>query len=55
MEPNITTVYQDTKLLGIKSAELLLKRINGEEITDINKQVVIETRLLKGQTVKALT
>jgi DNA-binding LacI/PurR family transcriptional regulator len=55
MEPNITTVYQDTKLLGIKSAELLLRRIRNEEIPDIQKQMVIETGLLRGQTVKDLT
>lgn len=55
MEPSITTVYQDTHLLGVNAAELLLKRINGEEISDIQRQVVVETRLLKGQTVKALT
>lgn len=53
-EPNLTTVFQNTKLLGISAAKLLIKRINSEEISEMQRQVVIETQLYKGQTVKCL-
>lgn len=53
-EPSLTTVYQNTELLGKCAAELLIKRINGSEIPDNQKQTVVETRLLAGQTVKNL-
>ncbi len=55
VEPNITTVFQNTKLLGISAAKLLIKRINREEISEMQRQIVIETQLYKGQTVKCLT
>ena len=51
----MTTVLQDTDAIGIKAAELLLSRIRGEEISEIRKHTLIETTLLKGQTVKRLT
>jgi len=55
LKPNITTVYQDAKLLGTSAANLLLKLIRGEEIPETQRQIVIETQLLKGQSVKDLT
>lgn len=54
-EPRLTTVLQDTDTIGIRSAELLLSRIRGEEITELRKHTLVETKLLKGQTVERLT
>lgn len=54
IEPSMTTVYQDTVSLGKSAAELLIKRISREEIPELNRHVVVETRLIKGQTVKSL-
>lgn len=54
-EPSLTTVYQNTVLLGESAAELLMKRIKGSDIPETQRQTVIETRLLTGQTVKKLT
>jgi DNA-binding LacI/PurR family transcriptional regulator len=53
--PELTTVFQNTELLGARSAELLLSRINNEEISELRKHTLVETKLLRGQTVKKLT
>lgn len=53
--PELTTVFQDTDILGVKAAELLLSRINNEDISEVRKHTLVETKLLKGQTVKKLT
>lgn len=55
VEPKLTTVFQNTKMLGINAADLLLKLINRESIPEMQRQIVVETKLLKGQTVKDLT
>ncbi len=54
-EPKLTTVSQNTDDIGRKSAELLFSRIRGEEISEIRKHTLIETQLIKGQTVARLT
>lgn len=54
-EPKLTTVLQDTDSIGIRAAELLLSRIRGEDISELRKHTLIETHLLKGQTVERLT
>lgn len=54
-EPALTTVSQDTEEIGRKAAGLLLSRINGEEISEIRKHTLVETELIKGQTVERLT
>lgn len=54
-EPNLTTVFQNTDEMGIKAAELLLSRIRNEEISEVRKHTLVETQLIRGQTVKKLT
>ncbi len=53
--PRLTTVHQNTEKIGRTAAEILLERINGKELTDQRKHALIETELIKGQTVARLT
>ena len=55
IEPKLTTVLQNTTELGRRAADLLLSRIKGEEISELKKHTLIETSLIKGQTVARLT
>ena len=55
IEPRLTTVLQNTDELGRKAAELLTDRIRGEDIPELRKHSLIETTLIKGQTVARLT
>jgi len=54
-EPRLTTVMQNTDEIGSKAAELLLSRIREEDISDLRKHTLIESTLIKGQTVERLT
>ncbi|MDO5559346.1 MAG: LacI family DNA-binding transcriptional regulator [Oscillospiraceae bacterium] len=53
--PNLVTVKQNAELVGKSAAELLIKRINGESVSEMHRQIVIETMLIKGQSVSELT
>ena len=55
IEPKLTTVSQNTAELGRRAADLLISRIKGEEISELKKHTLIETALIKGQTVARLT
>jgi LacI family transcriptional regulator len=51
MTPPLTTIVQDTDRLGTESATMLLKMINGQEITEATK--VIPTKaIIRGSTQK---
>ena len=55
IEPKLTTVSQNTAELGRRAADLLISRIKGEEVSELKKHTLIETTLIKGQTVARLT
>lgn len=53
LEPKITTIEQDTALMGKRTAECLINHIEKPRTT-ITERVVIEGKLLKGGSVRSL-
>lgn len=52
MNPSLTTFEQDTHAIGRIAAEILLKIIRKEEISENERQAVISGHFIKGATVK---
>ena len=53
MEPRLTTIIQDTRLIGKKAAEKLISLIEKPRTTIID-QVVIDATLCPGETIKKI-
>lgn len=51
-QPSLVTIEQDTKLLGINAAELLLMQIKKKPITE--PLVVVDAQIIKGHSVKKI-
>jgi LacI family transcriptional regulator len=54
LRPRLTTLKQDTVLLGKEAAAMLIEAIESPK-TFIPKQVVIPVHLIEGRTVKSLS
>lgn len=54
MKPSITTFEQDTRQIGKSAAQLLLKIIKKENITEEERNAVITGKFIKGATVKEI-
>lgn len=52
MKPALTTFEQDTYKIGRTAAEILLKRIRKEDISENEKSALISGNFIKGATVK---
>lgn len=50
--PSLATVKQPAKEIAVKSVEILLNNINGDELSP--KEVLLETQLLKGNSVRSI-
>ena len=53
IEPRLTTIIQDTRLIGKKAAEKLISLIEKPRTTIID-QVVIDATLCPGETIKKI-
>lgn len=55
IKPNLVTVRQNAAEVGRMAGELLIKRIKGISISEMQRQIVVETLLIKGESVRELT
>lgn len=53
MKPHLTTLKQDTEMLGKKAAEKLIEAIESPK-TYIPKQIVIKGKVIEGETIKEI-
>ena len=52
--PQLTTIKQDTKGIGAKAAESLIKQILGFEQNKLHENIVLEPQLLIGNSTKRI-
>lgn len=52
LQPRLTTLFIDYKMIGEKAVNLLVKRVSNEEIEE--KQVIVNARILKGDSCKKI-